>query len=113
MLISLFSFLFLLDIIIALDLSSLKLILLFLDQAVTLLISMFEIFSAALIDPFLIASIKSSANATALVLFVCMYVCMQVTKFIKQIGWNFAQGENSNINLRDSIIRKDGICCRN
>ena len=46
-------------------------------------------------------------------MYVCMYVCMQVTKFIKQIGWNFAQGESSNINLRDSIIRKDGICCRN
>jgi hypothetical protein len=61
--------LFLLDII-TLELSSLKLILLFLDQAVILLISMFEIFSAALIVSFLIANIKSSASATALELFV-------------------------------------------
>jgi len=52
MLISLFSFLFLLDIIITLDLSSLRVILLFLYQAVILLISMFEIFSAALIVRF-------------------------------------------------------------
>jgi len=70
MLIYLFSFLFLLDIIITLDLSSLTLILLFLDQAVILLISMFEISSAALIVSSLTANIKSSANATALVLFV-------------------------------------------
>jgi len=58
MLISLFSFLFLLYIIITLDSSSLKLILLFFDQVVTLLISMFEIFSAALIVSFLKANIK-------------------------------------------------------
>ena len=48
MLTSLFSFLFLLDIIVNLELLSLQLILLFLDQAVILLISMFEIYSAAL-----------------------------------------------------------------
>ena len=66
MLISLFSFLFLLDIVVTLDLSSLKLILLFLDQAMIFLISMFEIFSAALIVSFLTSNIKSSANATAL-----------------------------------------------
>jgi len=69
MLIFLFSFIFLLDII-NLGLSSLKVILLFLDEAVILLISMFEIFSVALIVSFLIANIESSANATALVLFV-------------------------------------------
>src|SRR5215469_1156180 len=66
MLISLLSFLFLLDTIITLDLSSLKLILFFLDQAVIFLISMFEIFSAARTFSCLIANIKSSANATAL-----------------------------------------------
>jgi len=70
MLISLFSFLLRLNIIINLDLSSLKLILLFLDKAVILLISMFDIFFAALIVSFMIANIKSSANATALELFV-------------------------------------------
>ena len=70
MLISLFSFLFLLDIIITLDLPSLKLILLFLDQAMILLISVFEIFSDALILLFLQANIKSSVNATALEPFV-------------------------------------------
>jgi len=56
MLISLFSFHFLLDIIITFDLSSLKLILLFIDHAIILLISMFEIFSAALTVLFLIAN---------------------------------------------------------
>jgi hypothetical protein len=70
MLIFFFSFLILLNIILTLDLSSLKLILLFLDQAVILLISMFEIFSAALIVSFLITNIKSSAKATALEIFV-------------------------------------------
>jgi len=69
-LISLFSFPFLLDIIITLYLSSLKLILLFLDQGAILLISMFEMFSAALMVSFLMANIKSSANATDLEFFV-------------------------------------------
>jgi len=69
-LISLFSFLFLLDIIINMDLSSLKFILLFLDQAAILLISMFEMFSAALMVSFLMTNIKSSTNATALEFFV-------------------------------------------
>jgi len=64
MMISLCTFLCLLDIIIILDLSSLKLILLFPDQAVIFLISMFEVFSAALRVSFLMANIKSSANAT-------------------------------------------------
>ena len=78
MLISLFSFLFLLDIIITLDLSSLKLILLFLDQPVILLTLMFEIFSAALIVSFLTANIKSSANATALEFFACVYIYIYI-----------------------------------
>ena len=57
-LISLFSFLFLLDIIINVDLSSLKLISLLLDQAAILLISIFEMFSGALMVSFLMANIK-------------------------------------------------------
>ena len=70
MLVSLLSLLFLLDIIITLELPSLKLMLLFPDQAVILHISMFELFSAALTVSFLMANIESSANATALELFV-------------------------------------------
>ena len=66
-LISLLSFLFLLDKIVISDLSSLKFIL-FLDQAAILLISIFETFSAALMDSFLTTSIKLSAKATALFL---------------------------------------------
>jgi hypothetical protein len=62
---SLFPFHFLLDIIINLDLYSLDLILLFLDRPVILLISMFEMFSTALMVSFLMANIKSSANDTA------------------------------------------------
>ena len=66
MLISLFSFRFLLDINITFDFSSLKLILLFFDHSVILLISIFDIFSAALMESLLMANIKLSANATAL-----------------------------------------------
>ena len=53
-----------------LDLSSLNLILLFLDQAAILLISMFEMFCAAPMVSFLMANIKSLANVTSVVLFV-------------------------------------------
>jgi hypothetical protein len=58
MLSSLFSFRFLLDISMTLDFSSLKLILLFFDHADILLISRFDIFSAALMVSHLIANIK-------------------------------------------------------
>jgi uncharacterized Tic20 family protein len=68
--ISLFCFLFILDIIINVDLSSLKLISLFLDQAAILLISMFEMFSGALMVCFLMANIKSSEYPTDLEFFV-------------------------------------------
>jgi len=70
MLISLFSFRFLLDTIMNLDFSSLKLILLFFAHAVILVIFIFDIFSAALVMLLLIASIKSSAKVTTLVCFM-------------------------------------------
>ena len=61
--ISLFYFLFLLNIIINLELYSWKLILLFQDRLTILPISMFEMLSTALTVSFLIANMKSLANA--------------------------------------------------
>ena len=66
-LISFVSFRFLLDINKILDFSSLNVTLLLLDHAVILLTSQFEKFSASLTVFPLTASIRSSANATALV----------------------------------------------
>ena len=82
MLTSLISFRFLLDITITLDFSSLKSILLFFTHFVILFISTFDIFSAALTVSILIANIKSSANATSLVLFVNW-------RFSRELYWMF------------------------
>ena len=92
MLVSLLSLLFLLDIIITLELPSLKLMLLFPDQAVILLISMFELFSAALTVSFLMANIESSANATALELFVNWM-------FSREFYWIFQYPDRKWINV--------------
>ena len=53
-----------------LDFSSLKLILLFFAYAVILVISIFDMFSTALVGFLPIANIKSSAKATTLVCFI-------------------------------------------
>ena len=66
-LISFTSFLFLLDVNITLDFSALNLILLLVDHAVILLISKFQKFSASLTVSPLMASIRSSSDAMALV----------------------------------------------
>ena len=61
------SFCFLLDISITFDFSSLKRTLFLFDHVVILLVSKFKKFSASLTVSPLVTSIRSSANATALV----------------------------------------------